>query len=52
MQVFIANDVVNLVKFLFYYPIRDLQGIIEQGVTIFTKLNDLNAENNPSPAVT
>ena len=26
--------------------------LIEQGATIFTKLNDLNTEKNPSPAVT
>ena len=26
--------------------------LIEEGATIFTKLNDLNAEKEPSPAVT
>ena len=32
-------------------PVRKLK-LIEQGVTISTKLNDLNADKNPSPAVT
>ena len=33
-------------------PARKPRSFIEQGVTIFTKLNDLNAEKNPSSVVT
>ena len=42
--------------FIVHYPTRDLQGrlgLLRQGVTIFTiTINNLNAEKNPSPAMT